>query len=139
VHVVGYELNSTTRTRPDPTGPARTCTDFFAAKLRWVRAARRQSPRGSGRVRVVEFSSKTTRLLSISLPANSGYVSATKSSHFSAVAGFRGTSATSANAFFRPRSRHHITYGWLHRRVADEVRATRSRFKRVRGRCGPRL
>ena len=39
VHVVGYELNSTTRTRngPDtgPTGPART---FFAAKLRWVRA-----------------------------------------------------------------------------------------------------
>ena len=42
---------------------------------------------------------KTTRLLSISLPADSGYVSATKSSHFSAVAGFRGTSATSANAF----------------------------------------
>ena len=37
----------------DPTGPART---FFAAKLRWVRAGRRQSPRGSGRVRVVEFS-----------------------------------------------------------------------------------
>jgi len=42
VHVVGYELNSTTRTRhgpdTDPTGPARTPTDFFAAKLRWVRA-----------------------------------------------------------------------------------------------------
>jgi len=33
-----------TRTRPDPHGPART---FFAAKLRWVRAGRRQSPRGS--------------------------------------------------------------------------------------------
>ena len=32
VHVVGYELNSTTETRH---GPART---FFAAKLRWVRA-----------------------------------------------------------------------------------------------------
>ena len=41
----------------DPTGPART---FFAAKLRWVRAGRRQSPRGSGRVRVVEFSSYRT-------------------------------------------------------------------------------
>ena len=42
VHVVGYELNSTTRTRhgpdTDPTGPARTRTDFFAAKLCWVRA-----------------------------------------------------------------------------------------------------
>jgi len=40
----------------DPTGPDRTRTDFFAArvseKLRWVRAG----PRGSGRVRVVEFS-----------------------------------------------------------------------------------
>jgi len=41
-HIVGYELNSTTRTRhgpdrtrPDPHGPART---FFVAKLRWVRA-----------------------------------------------------------------------------------------------------
>ena len=40
----------------DPTGPARTRTDFFAAKLRWVRAGRRQSPCGSVRVRVVEFS-----------------------------------------------------------------------------------
>jgi len=44
----------------DPTGPARTLsatrTDFFAAKLRWVRAGRRQSPCGSGRVRVMEFS-----------------------------------------------------------------------------------
>ena len=69
-------LNSTTRTRPyrtrpdkvrarcrlrakfhytDPTGPART---FFAAKLRWVRAGRRQSLCGSGRVRVMEFSFK---------------------------------------------------------------------------------
>ena len=38
----------------DPTGPART---FFVAKLRWVRAGRRQSPCGSGRVRVMEFSS----------------------------------------------------------------------------------
>ena len=42
-----------------PTGPART---FFAArvseKLRWVRARLRQSPRESGRVRVVEFSLK---------------------------------------------------------------------------------
>ena len=38
------------------TGPART---FFAArvsdKLRWVRAGLRQSPRGSGRARVVEI------------------------------------------------------------------------------------
>ena len=42
----------------DPTGPARTRADFFAAKLRWVRAGRRQSPRWSGRVRVVEFSYK---------------------------------------------------------------------------------
>ena len=40
------KLNSTTRTRTqtrhgpdmDPTGPASTRTDFFAAKLRWVRA-----------------------------------------------------------------------------------------------------
>ena len=43
-----------------PTGPDRTRTDFFAArvseKLRWVRAGLRQSPCGSGRVRVVEFS-----------------------------------------------------------------------------------
>ena len=38
----------------DPTGPERT---FFVAKLRWVRAGRRQSPCGSGRVRVMEFSS----------------------------------------------------------------------------------
>ena len=51
VHVVGYELNSTTQTRHGPTGPALTRTDFFAAKLRWVRV-------GSGRVRVVEFSYK---------------------------------------------------------------------------------
>jgi len=40
-----------------PTGPART---FFAArvfeKLRWVRVGLRQSPCGSGRARVVEFS-----------------------------------------------------------------------------------
>ena len=34
-HIVGDELNSTTRARPDPHGPART---FFAAKLSWVRA-----------------------------------------------------------------------------------------------------
>ena len=38
-HIVGDELNSTTRTRR---GPDRTRTDqqglFFAAKLRWVRA-----------------------------------------------------------------------------------------------------
>ena len=49
-HIVGDELNSTTRTRH---GPERT---FFAAKLRWVRAGRRQSPCGSVRVRVMEFS-----------------------------------------------------------------------------------
>jgi len=53
-HIVGDELNSTTRTRH---GPERT---FFAAKLRWVRAGRRQSPCGSVRVRVVEFSSYPT-------------------------------------------------------------------------------
>jgi len=41
-----------------PTGPART---FFAAKLRWVRAGRRQSPCVSGRVRVVEFSYYATK------------------------------------------------------------------------------
>jgi len=35
-----------------PTGPDRTRTDFFAAKLRWVRAG----PVASGRARVVEFS-----------------------------------------------------------------------------------
>ena len=53
VHVVGYELNSTTRTRlgpdTDPTGPARTRTDFFCGETPLV-------PCGSGRVRVVEFS-----------------------------------------------------------------------------------
>jgi len=41
-------------------GPDRTRTDFFAIriseKLRWVRAGLRQSPRGSSRARVVEFS-----------------------------------------------------------------------------------
>jgi len=43
-------------------GPDRTRTDFFAARVsekpRWVRAVRavRAGPRGSGRVRVVEFS-----------------------------------------------------------------------------------
>jgi len=41
-------------------GPDRTRADFFAArvseKLRWVRAGLRQSPCGSGRARVVEFS-----------------------------------------------------------------------------------
>ena len=50
-HFVWYWLNSTTRARPDPTGPART---FFAGrvseKLLWVRAGLRQSPCGSGRV-----------------------------------------------------------------------------------------
>jgi len=35
----------------DPTGPARTGTDFLAAKLRWVRAGLRQSPCGSVPVR----------------------------------------------------------------------------------------
>jgi len=52
-HVVGYELNSTTRARHGP--DTDTDTDFFAAKLRWVRAG----PFGSVsvvRVRVVEFS-----------------------------------------------------------------------------------
>jgi len=43
-----------------PTGPNRTQTDFFAArvseKLHWVRALLRQSPCGSARVLVVEFS-----------------------------------------------------------------------------------
>ena len=61
VHVVGYELNSTTRTRhgPDtyPTGPARTRTDFFCGETPL-------GPCGSGRVRVrvrvVEFSSYST-------------------------------------------------------------------------------
>ena len=51
-HFVGDRLNSTTRARPDPTGPAWT---FFVArvseKLRWVRAGLRQSPCGSVRVR----------------------------------------------------------------------------------------
>ena len=75
-HIVGEELNSTTRTRH---GPDRTRTDFFAAKLRWVRAgpvgpvswnlartrqrARTLSVSGPCRVRVVEFSHKRTRLL----------------------------------------------------------------------------
>ena len=39
-----FHYTDPTRTRPDPHGPART---FFAAKLRWVRAGRRQSPCGS--------------------------------------------------------------------------------------------
>ena len=43
VHVVGYELNSTTRTR----------TDFFCGETPL-------GPCGSGRVRVVEFSSYPT-------------------------------------------------------------------------------
>ena len=55
--IAKFHYTDPTRTRPDPHGPART---FFAAKLRWVRAGRRQSPVGSGRVRVVEFSSYPT-------------------------------------------------------------------------------
>ena len=54
----------------DPTGPART---FFAAKLRWVRAGRRQSPCGSGRVRVMEFSSKDIDIRIISYLIIAGY------------------------------------------------------------------
>jgi len=60
-----------------PTGPDRTRTDFFAArvseKLRWVRVGLQQSPCGSvrvragpvgsGRARVVEFGLYTTRSL----------------------------------------------------------------------------
>jgi len=57
VHVVGYELNSTTWTRhgPDtgPTGPARTRTDFFCGETPLGPCG---SPTKSGRVRVVEFS-----------------------------------------------------------------------------------
>ena len=76
-HVVEYELNSTTQTRTrtrhgpdtdkvrarcrvrakfhytDPTGPARTQRSFAAKKVR-------AGPCGSGRVRVVEFSSSPT-------------------------------------------------------------------------------
>jgi len=40
----------------DPTGPARTQRSFAAKKSVRVRAGRRQSPCGSGRVRVMEFS-----------------------------------------------------------------------------------
>ena len=50
VHVVGYELNSTTRTRH---GPDRTRTDFFCGETPL-------GPCGSGRVRLVEFSSYPT-------------------------------------------------------------------------------
>ena len=62
----------------DPTGPDRTRTDFFAArvseKLRWVRAGFRQSPCGSVRVRVVEFSLCWSRVADAEVkltPANS--------------------------------------------------------------------
>ena len=60
-HIVGDELNSTTRTRTrtghgpdtDPTGPSRTRTYFFCGETPL-------GPCGSGRVRVVEFSSYPT-------------------------------------------------------------------------------
>ena len=88
--VVALELNSTTRTRTrtrhgpdtdivrarcrvrakfhytDPTGPDRTRTDFFAAKLRWVRAGLRQSPCGSVRVRAGQVGSGRTRVVEFS-------------------------------------------------------------------------
>jgi len=61
-HVVGYELNSTTQTRPDPLGlcrrPARTQRSFAAKK---VRAGPVGSVSGPCRVRVVEFSYKATQ------------------------------------------------------------------------------
>ena len=62
-HFVGDRLNSTTRARPDPHGPART---FFGPGLRETPLGQcgsptksvrvRAGPVGSSRVRVVEFS-----------------------------------------------------------------------------------
>jgi len=53
-------LNSTTQARLDPTGPARTRTDFVGDTHVPNGVSRRpgpqKSPCGSGRVRVVEFS-----------------------------------------------------------------------------------
>jgi len=64
---VAYKLNSTTRARPDPTGPARTRTDFVGDPHGPNGVSRRlgpqKSPFGSGRARVVEFSYIQTRLL----------------------------------------------------------------------------
>ena len=64
---VAYKLNSTTRTRPDPIGPARTRTDFVGDPHGPNGVSRRpgpqKSPFGSGRARVVEFSCIQTRLL----------------------------------------------------------------------------
>jgi len=62
-HFVADRLNSTTRARPDPTGPARTfCSPGLretplgpcGSPTKSVRV--RASPRGSGRARVVDFS-----------------------------------------------------------------------------------
>ena len=50
----------------DPTGPDRTRTDFFAAKLRWVRAGLRQSPCGSVRVRAGPVGSSRARVVEFS-------------------------------------------------------------------------
>ena len=51
-HVVWYELNSTTRARHGPDRDRDTDTDFFVAKLRWVRAGPFRRKKVRVRVRV---------------------------------------------------------------------------------------
>ena len=59
-------LNSTTRARPDPRGPARTLSEIRTDPTEFLgdpgREKVRAGPVGSGRVRVVEFSLKCGRL-----------------------------------------------------------------------------
>ena len=59
-------LNSTTRARPDPTGPARTRTDFFARPGPQTRVSDKVLGLclvGSGQTRVVEFSYNRVRAI----------------------------------------------------------------------------
>ena len=66
-HWVLYRLNSTTRARPDPTGPARTLSETRADPTEFLgdpsRKKVRAGPVGSGRARVVEFSYRPIRTM----------------------------------------------------------------------------
>ena len=58
--IAKFHYTGTTRARPDPNGPERTRTDFVGDPHRPNGVSPQKSPCGSGRVRVVEFSSSPT-------------------------------------------------------------------------------
>ena len=107
----------------DPTGPDRTCTDVFAArvseKLRWVRAGLRQSPRGSGRARVVESSLYHTDLAGVLAAAL--YLSTSVSSTSAAQ-------STTVHDGLYPHLRHCSSPASAVRRLPSAVRTATSAF-----------